>query len=146
MLRERRVQYQHLEHKADTGYLVTAPSLERLYIDAALALTDHLVAQDLIETKDKQTVSVSADTRENLLVRWLNEVLFLFEKHRFLAKRIVFTKFDGKQITATLQGEKYESTRHGHVSEIKAVTFHQLQIGEQATPEPHFFARIFLDL
>lgn len=143
---ERKVQYQTLEHKADTGFLVTAPSLERLYIDAGLSLTDQLVRLDHIESRDRHTVHVTADTREQLMVRWLSEILFLFERHKFLAHRIVFNKFDGKTISATLWGETYQPVKHGHVSEIKAVTYHQLELGDKAAPEPHFYARVFLDL
>lgn len=143
---ERSIEYQVLEHKADTGFLVKAPSLQRLYIDAALALTDMRVKLDRITDHEKQTVSVTADTRERLLVGWLNEILFLFERHQFLVRRLVFDTFDGKQIRATLWGQKYDPLRHGSLSEIKAVTYHQLKIGDVERPEPHFFAQVFLDL
>lgn len=143
---ERKVEYQTLDHKADTGFMVTAPSLERLYIDAGLSMTDMLVRLDRIGSEERQTVSLTADNREQLMVRWLNEVLFLFERHKFLCRRIVFNQFDGKRILATLWGETYASIKHGHISEIKAVTYHQLELGDRAQPEPHFYARIFLDL
>ena len=143
---ERKVEYKTLEHKADTGFLVTAPSWERLYIDAALSLTDIMVKLEHIEPKDRQTVTLSAENRESLMVRWLNDVLFLFEQQKFLARRIVFNQFDGKQILATLWGEAYHPVRHGGCSEIKAVTYHQLELGDRPKPEPHFYARIFLDL
>lgn len=143
---ERAIEYQILEHKADTGFLVKAPSLQRLYIDAGLALTDLRVKLDRIAEKEKQIVSVAGETREALLVAWLNEVLFLFERHSFLVRRIVFDVFDGKKIKATLWGESYDPLRHGSLSEIKAVTYHQLKLGDVAQPEPHFFAQVFLDL
>ena len=143
---ERKLEYQTLEHKADTGIMVTAPSLERLYIDSALALTDLMVKLDSVKDSEKRCVRVEAETRDSLMVRWLTEILFLFEKERFLSHRIVFTRFDGKSIEATLWGDRYDPIRHGHVSEIKAVTYHQLELGDRPQPEPHFFARIFLDL
>ncbi len=141
---ERRIQYEHLEHKPDSGFKVVAPSLERLYIDAALALTDQMVTLDQIKEDSKQVVTITAPDKEALLVRWLNEILFLFEKHKFLARRITFQSFDGKSIQATLIGDTYEPTRHGHVSEIKAVTYHQLKVGHSDTE--NFFAQVFLDL
>ena len=143
---ERRIEYQTLEHKADTGFQVTAPSLERLYIDAGLALTDLMVKLEQIQTVEKRSVAVKADNRDQLMVKWLSEILFLFEREKLLVRRIVFNKFDGKSIEATVFGERYEPIRHGHVSEIKAVTYHQLEVGDRPLPEPHFFARVFLDL
>jgi SHS2 domain-containing protein len=143
---ERKIEYQTLAHKADTGFQVTAPSMERLYIDAALALTDQMVKLSQVGEGERRVLSVQAEKADQLMVKWLNEILFLFEKEKILCRRIVFSKFDGKSIAATVFGEKYDPVRHGHVSEIKAVTYHQLQLGDRAEPEPHFYARIFLDL
>jgi SHS2 domain-containing protein len=143
---ERKIEYQTLEHKADSGFQVTAPSLARLYIDAALALTDMMVKLDLIKEVEKRTLSVTGENRDQLMVKWLNEILFLFEKEKILCRRIVFDTFDGKKIAASIHGEKFDPPRHGGISEIKAVTYHQLQLGDKELPEPHFFARIFLDL
>lgn len=143
---ERKISYQSLEHKSDSGFFVEAPSLQRLYIDAGSALTDLMVKLDLISEDEKKTVTVEADTKEQLLVKWLNELLFLFENHKFLSKRIVFNHFDGKKIVAVLFGETYQPVKHGHVSEIKAVTYHQLELGMLSEPNHVFFAKIFLDL
>lgn len=140
---EQKIEYELLEHKADTGFLVVAPSWEQLYVHAALALTDMLVRLDHIREKEKKTLSVKAANKESLLVNWLNEILFLFEKERFLAHRILFEKFDGSEIRAALWGEIYDPARHGHFSEVKAVTYHQLELGED---EKGFFTRVFLDL
>jgi len=143
---ERKITYEILEHTSDSGFIIRAPSWERLYIDAALALTDILVKLDCLEEKEKKTVNTQADNPESLMVKWLNEVLFLFEQYKFLSKRIIFDQFDGKKIGATLWGDNYNPTRHGHISEIKAVTYHQLELGESLTAEPQFYAKIFLDL
>ncbi len=143
-----KVSYEVLEHKSDTGFMVTAPSFQRLYVNAALALTDMRVSLDLIDTGLKKTVEVSADDKESLMVKWLNEILYLFDAERFLCGVVVITEFSLKKIKATLHGQTYIPTKHGHVSEIKAVTYHQLQIGELNKSEngPEFFARIFVDL
>lgn len=143
---ERKIEYQRLEHKADTGFLVKAPSWQRVFTDAALCLTDLRVQLDRISDGEKKTVRVQAEDKERLMVKWLTEVLFLFEKEKFLPKRVVFTAFDGRSIQATLWGESYNPLRHGSVSEIKAVTYHQLELGEVPGGEPLFFARVFLDL
>lgn len=138
--------YEKLEHKADTGFLVKAPSLERLYIHAAMALTDMIVPLKAIRGENRYEIAVTADSSESLMVKWLNEVLFLFERHKFLASHIVFSKFDGKTIEAVLQGDYYEAKRHGCPSEIKATTYHQLEIGDTGEEGAPFFAKVFLDL
>ena len=105
-----------------------------------------MVKLDLIAEPDKKSVTVMADSKEQLLVKWLNELLFLFEHHKFLSKRIVFNHFDGKKIVATIFGETYQPVKHGHVSEIKAVTYHQLELGMRSEPDHTFYAKVFLDL
>ena len=141
---ERKIKYETLDHKADTGFLIKAPSLERLYIDSALALTDLLVKLERIQDIDKRQISIEAENRESLMVRWLNEILYLFDQQKYLCRRIVFDSFDGKKIKATLWGETYNAPKHGSISEIKAVTYHQLEVAEGTHPESHFYARIFL--
>lgn len=143
---ERKLSYQSLDHKSDTGFYVEAPSLQRLYIDSAAALTDLMVKIDLIDQKEKKTITIEAADKEQLLVKWLNEILFLFEKEKFLSKKIVFNFFDGKKIDASLFGEFYQPVKHGHVSEIKAVTYHQLELGMRSEPEHVFYSKVFLDL
>ena len=142
---ERRVSYQKLNRNAEDAFSVEAPSLQRLYIDAALALTDMRVALDLVDDLTKLQLTAAGATREKLLLAWLNGILGLFAKENFSPKRIVFDKFDGKEIKATLHGQKYDPLRHGSVSTELTVSSSQLEIGEKAVPEPHYFAKVFLE-
>ena len=141
---ERRIEYQRVSRKADSGFAVTAPSLERLYIDSALALTDQLVKLDLIDIVEKRTLNASADNRAGLMVKWLSEILGLLEKEKLLCRRIVFSQFDGKRIGATVFGEKHNPVRHGHIPELRAITPERVEMGDGAGDEPLFFARIYL--
>ncbi len=142
---ERKVDYKKVTNKADVGLFVTAPSLQRLYIDIGLAFTDSLVQLDVVKDTEKKAVAAAGNTREALLLAWLTELLALFQNDKFLAKRIVFDKFDGKMIQATLWGEIYQSTRHGSVPRIKSIRQTPLEIGDKSSPEPHFFAQVFLE-
>ena len=56
---ERVVTYQIINQKLDTGFLLTAPSLQRLYIDGALALTDFLVQLDRVKTENTRTLTAT---------------------------------------------------------------------------------------
>jgi len=142
---ERKPSYHSIHRKAESGFSIEAPSLQRLYIDAASALTDIMVKLDLISEGEKKTITVESDTKERLLVNWLNKVLFLFEKEKFLSKRIVVNHFDGKKISGSLFGELYQPVKHGHVSEIKSVSDHQLELGMRSEPDHLFYAKVFLD-
>ncbi len=141
---EPRLDYIKITHKAEAGFSIEAPSLERLYINAALALTDSLVSMDRIGDQERRTIVVQAESKESLMVAWLNRVLLELTQTRFLCRRIIFEKFDGKQIRATLRGEIYSPLRHGHVENVKGVV-EPVEMGEQYEPTIQFFTRVFLN-
>lgn len=143
---ERVVTYQVINQKLDTGFILTAPSLQRLYIDGALALTDFLVQLDRVRTEDTRTLSVAGENREKLMANWITAVLALFEKEHFLARRIVFKKFDGKQIEASLFGEKFDSIRHGGSPHLKALVPQEFQVSDKMDPEPQFSLKVILGI
>src|SRR5262245_45978111 len=118
---ERKIQYQALDHKTP-GFVVTAPSWERLYIDAGLSLTDMMVRLDRLDTQERHSLLIMGNSKEELMAVWLSELLALFKNQKFLARRIVFNEFDGKKIKATLWGETYQPVKHGHVSDVKPVS------------------------
>jgi SHS2 domain-containing protein len=140
---ERRIDYEKLQRKADTGISVKAPSLERLYVNAGLALTDLMARLESIDEKERRQVKVSSESPPKLLTKWLNEIIRLFKEDKFVARRIVFDKFDGKTIQATLRGEAHDPLRHGLAIELKPIAVHQLELGDSPVPEPHFYVRIF---
>lgn len=143
---ERKIAYESLKHKADGGFLVKAPSMERLYIDSALSLIDQLVALDRIKDTEKRILSTKGESKEDLMEKWLNEILLLVHQERFLPKRITFQKFDGKSIQATLFGDNFESLRHGSPPDLQTVTRERIQLGELRDEDMHFFAKVFLDV
>jgi SHS2 domain-containing protein len=139
---ERKITYEDFVQKSNSGYVVRAPSLQRLFIDSALALTDHLSKLDLITESLSKKIRVQNPARKGLMVCWLNEIVVLFEKEMFLAKRIVFDSFDGKSISATLWGESYSSLKHGSKSKITPFDENRLELGELDLPELTFYAKI----
>ncbi len=139
---ERALSYESINNQKHCGFIVTAPSMQRLYIDSALAMTDLLVDLDLIKEIEKRTVTATGATRETLMVAFLNELSKLFESEKFLAHRIVFDTFDGKQISASLHGEKYDHIRHGFASDIKSIHEKVVEMGESKIEANQFFAKV----
>lgn len=114
MHRERKVLYDVIAQGQLGGIRISAPSVQRLFIDAGLALSDYRISLDLVKDVDKHTIQVSGTSLEALFKNWLNANAALFNEKKYLPYRIVFTVFDGKKIEATLTGETYESHRHGY--------------------------------
>jgi SHS2 domain-containing protein len=121
-----------MDHTADTGLVVHAPTLDLIYARAAagmfLLLTD---PRDVLPVQ-RAEVSVEAADRELLLLRWLTELNL-----RHILRREVYAEFDviertETRLRAAIAGEPIQPGRHLIHTEIKAVTRHGLEIREEA--------------
>ncbi|HHV23966.1 MAG: archease [Methanosarcina sp.] len=129
-------QYEYLEHTADIKFLAYGKTLEEVFENAALAMFNVMIdTQKVLGETEREIVLKSSDL-EFLLVDWLSELLYIFE-----VDEIVFREFrvekvmeeDGEySITAQALGEKYYPESHPFETEIKAVTYNQLEIVKTA--------------
>jgi len=131
-----------LEHPADMGLEAWGPDLSEVYRLAALGLTSVLVDPGSVAAREQRTVSINGSDSENLLVRWLSEILYLYDGQRFLLSDVEI-RLQGSELKATLKGERVDSDRHRFRTDVKAVTYHQLQI---AFEKGVWTARVFLDI
>ena len=135
--------YVQLDHTGDVQIKVFGNSLKELFINAAYALFDTITDADKIGFHLAETVEVSGIDKEELLVNWLSELNYLF-----LTESKIFGKFDielinDNELSATVIGEKFNSYKHTFNTEIKAVTFHDLQIEKVGD---HWETKIVFDI
>jgi SHS2 domain-containing protein len=130
-----------LEHTADVQVECRAASFEGLLEEAAHAL--YAVALSVVhDQRDaERTVAVAAPCREEILVRWLQELLFLLDMQRFVATRYVFSVASEGCITAVLDG--YICPVKDRAKEVKSTTYHGLEISET---DGGLVARVIFDL
>ena len=130
-----------LEHTADVGIEARAATAEELLHQAALAFY-HLLGLPAGEegAREVRTIALSAGDREELLVAWLSEILFLVQTEGFVAGELQFDILDPTRLQARLEGTISKCTP---VREIKAITYHNLQVTEEPSG---WLARVYLDL
>lgn len=135
--------YQPISHTADIGFRVWGKTLEELFANAARALTDCLV--EVSDTQATQTVFVqlTAENREELLVKWLEEVLYHFETESLLGLGFNVTCCELDRFKATIHGMEWNPTLQPLKTQIKAVTFHELEIVKKAD---QFEVQVILDV
>jgi SHS2 domain-containing protein len=128
--------YRYLEHTADIKFLAYGNTLEEVFENAALAMFNVIIDTTKVSGETEREVSLTSPDLESLLVDWLSELLYLFE-----VDEIIFWKFrvdeirevDGKySIKALASGEEYYPESHPFETEIKAVTYNQLEIEKTA--------------
>jgi SHS2 domain-containing protein len=118
------------EHTADLGLRIFAADLADLFRTAAEGLVDVIVAnRGEVQVVETHSVSLNADSTEDLLIEWLNELIFLSETRRRLYSRFdVAVDEAGRQLDATIGGEPIDRARHVLDHEVKAATRHGLNL------------------
>jgi len=134
MAPERPHWFREIDHTGDIGIQVTAPSLPQLFERAALGMFRVLTDLDTVQPSDATSIAVEGRDREALMVRWLSEL-----NYRHTVDDVLYGAFevdainetdDGFTLTATARGEAIDPARHTVYTEIKAITFHGMEIQE----------------
>jgi SHS2 domain-containing protein len=132
-------QYELIEHTADVGVKAYGKTLAEAFEHAAKGMFDIITDKSTIDPVGQYDIRLEAPDHEQLLVDWLSELLFLNG-----AYDLVFGKFQvtitGNQLFASIFGEKYDTKKHRMGVEIKAVTYHMLQVHDS---EPIFVQVLF---
>jgi SHS2 domain-containing protein len=136
--------YTEIEHTADVGMEVEAPDVESAFALAAASMFDLICDLDSVGEDWQRRVVVHGreDDLGYLLVRWLCELLYVFESERVLLSdfRILHMTPDG--IEARVVGERYDSEKHALKVELKAATYHGLVIEQH---DGQWFIRVIFD-
>jgi len=143
------------EHTADLALVARGRTLARLFENAALGLAWLLYDPSRVAVVDEEPVRVEGSDEIELLVAWLQEILYRHEVHhrRFHAFRVVAVEpplGSAEQgtwsVVGVAAGERFDPARHPRRSDIKAATYHDLRIEHELTPSgPLLRARIVLD-
>lgn len=133
--------YEELGHTAEIGLAIAAPTPARLYACAAQGMFALLrVETEGTEAIDRRRVTVSALDAESLMVDWLNELVYLYEITGAVYTECRVESWSPTALTAEITGYRPASAAALH---IKAVTYHQLEIGEEGG---RWRAQVFFDI
>jgi SHS2 domain-containing protein len=123
--------YRILPHTADGKFQAYGRTLEEAFGNAALALASLMWDWTSVEPEIRHVVRVTGRDREQLLVKFLGEVIYLFETRQFLLGRVeglrILSEPEGFRLEAAFAGETV-SERHELFGDVKAVTYHELKI------------------
>jgi len=121
--------YELIDHTADVGVKAYGKNLSEAFENAAKGMFDIITDKSEIDNIGQYIIELKAPDLEQLLVDWLSDLLFLNS-----AKNLVFGFFkvelDEKKskLSAKVFGEKFNLSKHKIGAEIKAVTYHMLEV------------------
>jgi SHS2 domain-containing protein len=135
--------YRFLEHTADMGIEAEGGSLEELFANAARGLRD-MIFDTLPRSAATTAIEISLEgfDKEELLVSWLNEILYIIAVRHFVPLTFEVLAVAEKRISARLSGVGYKD-EIGIQREVKAATYHGLKLEQVAKG---WRARLFVDL
>ena len=124
--------YRMKEHTADLALEVQGESPADLFASAAAGFYRAIVQEPPRRGAERHEVSCRGADREELLVRFLSELLYLYATRGFLAAAIEIRDCSEQALEAHLIGERFDPARHTILREIKAITHHGLRVERAA--------------
>lgn len=143
--------FEYLPHTADAKFRAYGRTLEEAVANAALAMVSLMWDYEKVEARVKEEVEIKARNFESLMVRFLTEILYLFEVRGFLLARVeeIRVEVPGEQeksegeiekkmagsfpsegdfgLRAILAGDHY-SDKYEIISEVKAATYNDFAL------------------
>lgn len=137
--------YQVFDHTADIGIRVEGPTIEELFAESGRALFDLLIRsrRSSLPSIDVPILLKAADL-DQLFVRWLQELLFIFEQRRLVLTNFWIDRMSDTALSGAAKGTVFDPSRHHQKLAIKAVTYHQLKVGKG--PDGLWHAQVIFDV
>jgi SHS2 domain-containing protein len=122
-------------------------TLEEVFENAAMALCDTMIDLKTVIPKREFKLSAKGNDLYSLLFNWLDGVMLLLVADRIamshFSLKITHNNDNSYLLDGTTTGEPLELNRHHYKVEIKAVTYHEMEIKQE---ENIIIARFLLDL
>jgi SHS2 domain-containing protein len=99
-----------------------------LFKNAGLALFDLVAETDHLESREEAEIHVTGDDPADLMVNYLRELLYLWTGKQKLVKLIDIVHVSDTAVSARVSTDRYQPERHEILHEIKAVTYHQIDV------------------
>ena len=125
--------YKLLDHTTDAVIEVTASDLAEAFTIAGNSVIETTLDSNTVEEKEERVIKVNGKDLRYLLYNWLEAVIYQLITDGFAIKRIELDlkKNEEYEISAKSYGEPIDLKKHNFKVEIKAPTFHEMEISEK---------------
>jgi SHS2 domain-containing protein len=125
--------YELFDHSADIGIRVSAPSCAALFAVAGRALMDWIGPPPTSGEFCSRDLHLRAEDLEELMVRWLQELIYEFQHHHNYTERAEKLEVSTGSLQTILVGRIWDESSHGNYREVKAVTYHHLVVIQEGS-------------
>ncbi|WP_052334640.1 archease [Methanobrevibacter wolinii] len=143
-------QYEFFDVTADIGFFAYGQTLEEAFENSGLAMFNVISNTSNVNNDKEFTIEIESEDLVSLLYDYLEELLFLSD-----VNFILFSDFDLSiskgdknlenpyKLKGVVKGENMDWNKHQRGSEVKAITFHMMEVLEK---NEYFMTRVILDL
>lgn len=118
---------------ADLAVEARGATQEDIFRETARGLFSVMCEPNSLEPRQSLPFRAEGENPEDLLIQWLNELIYLSEIHCFFGCDVHISRLEEKRIEGELLGEPGDRSRHALGLEVKGVALHRLSLDQ--TPE-----------
>jgi SHS2 domain-containing protein len=142
-----RAKHESLGHTSDLGLWVEAEDLSTLFAGAAEALGQVMWENPPHGEVVWRSLDLNGDDLVDLLIRYLNELIYLFDAEEMLCVRVdiaIDQHPDGSTVLVGRVGlVDFDPAQHHGANAVKAATYHQAKLVRRGN---RWRAEVFLDV
>jgi SHS2 domain-containing protein len=119
------MKYKFLEHTADLKFQAYGKNLDEVFKSSAYALKK-VICEDRVKEKIKKNIKINGTDLENLLYKFLEEILILFDSENFILGKIAEIKIDENKfkLKTKILGDNAKNYKIN--SGLKAITYNEM--------------------
>ncbi len=120
--------YEYFDVTADIGFKAYGKNLNEAFENASLAMFNIITDTADVVSEKEISFEITSEDEVSLLYDYLEELLFFHEVEFMLFSEFHVEIDDDLHLQATIKGEPIDWDRHERKTEIKAITFHKMDV------------------
>lgn len=123
--------FEYFDVTADIGFYAFGKNLNEAFENAGLAIFNIISNTDNIDPQKSIEFEITSEDEVSLLYDYLEELLFYHEVEFMLFSEFIIEiekTDDDYHLKAIIKGENINWDKHERDCEIKAITFHQMEV------------------
>ena len=135
--------FEILDHTADIGLIVYGDDLKALFENAGEAFFYLITDLRKVKRRIERRINIRGESLERPMVDWLSELLYFHDVDNLLFKGFKVESVGEDGLKAVAKGEPFQEGVHVIKTEVKAVTYHQIEVRQK---NGRWRAQVILDL
>ncbi len=120
--------YRTVNRPSELLVKVSGKTQAELFANSAFALFDLMTDVEKIKLEENLPLEVEGVDRDDLMVNWMRELLYLFQGSGYLLREFQVHEVKEDYVRGEVGGEKYDPDRHEIQRDIRSIAFQQSRI------------------